>query len=254
MRQLMTPVIFLLLCAQLFAYNPESNEHIRFGEPSTKGRLLEKNGFVLMYDRTKKDPVWSSYHLKGSEIISGRVNPGAFRPDTSLPAAERTAREDYTGDYDKCPMAPVRDMAYSAKTYTEAFLLSNVCPMDRWLKRTSWTQLEENVRRFVSRSGDAWVITGPVFGYDGRKPRRIGRAGILVPTGFYKILLYQSKDGAFHSISFYMENKKPDRKPAGCLVSVREIEKKTGLNFFSVLPGPVQQILETSKDPGGFFE
>jgi endonuclease G len=145
-------------------------------------------------------------------------------------------------------------MAYSAKTYTEAFLLSNVCPMDKWLKRTSWSRLEESVRRFVARSGDAWVITGPVFEYDGKKPRRTGRTGILVPAGFYKILLYQSKDGSFHSISFYMENKKPDRKPEGCIVSVREIEKKTGFDFFNVLPGPVQQILETSKDPGGFFD
>lgn len=238
-------LIAILSAGVIFcAYSPSVNENTRFGSPGGKGKKLEKTGFTLLYDGVKKNPLWASYALKKENIIHGNIKPGAFKPDKALAPYEKTNKEDYPAKYDKCPMVPVIDMAGNLKTYSESFLLSNICPMNPALKRLKWRELEDWVRDLAQKYGELWVVTGPVFDYKGAKTAVLGRAKIACPTGFYKVILFQTKDYSFKSIGFYMDNAKQDKPLEAYMTSVDDVENRTGLDFFNLLPAEVQLIME----------
>jgi len=237
----------------LTGYTPDPEAHIRFGAPAGSGRILKKTGYVLMYGGSKKNPLWVSYHLKKGYIPQKELKNGTFKQDKSLPPELRTKRGDYPAKYDRCPMAPAVDLSYSDKTFGEAFVMSNFCPMEPWLKRGLWKEAEAKVRNFAQSQGGAFVVTGPVFDYKKGAKKTIGQSGIYVPTHFYKALLYQSADGGMHAFGLIMENKKPDKKLSAYSVSVDEIEKISGFDFFAELPAQVQDIIEKEKGfPAGF--
>ncbi len=240
--------LFILCFCMLFCgYVPAENENTRFGTPGGKGKKLVKTGFTAMYSGVKKNPVWVSYLLKKENIVSGSVKPGSFKSDKSLEPYEKTAKEDYPSKFDKCPMAPVLDMAYNPKLYSESFLLSNICPMNPSLKRLKWRELEDWVRKLSQKYGDVWVVSGPVFDYKDKKTATIGRAKIALPTGFFKVMLYQSKDYSFNSIGFYMDNSNQQKPLKEYMTSVDDIERRTGFDFFNLLPAEVQRIMKSNK-------
>lgn len=241
---------FLFVLFPLFiftAYTPDPEEHIRFGAPSGSGRILKKTGYVLMYAGSKKNPLWVSYHLKKGNIPEKALKSGTFMPDKALPPELRTKRNDYPAAFDRCPMAPAVDLSYSEKTFKEAFLMSNVCPMEPWLKRGIWKEFENKVRVFARSKGGAFVITGPVFDYAKGKKKLIKGTSIYVPTHFYKVVLYQSEDGGMHAFGFVIENRKPGKKITTYSATVDEVEKLTGFDFFAELPVQVQKIIEKEK-------
>lgn len=231
-------------CVVFCAYAPSEDDNIRFGNPGGKGKKIAKTGFTIMYDGIKKAPLWISYHLKKENIVINKMKPGVFRPDKALEPYERTLKEDYPPKFDKCPMAPILDMVYDPKIYSDAFLLSNTCAMNPDLKRIKWRELEEQVRALAEKYGSLWVVTGPVFDYKGKKIGVFGSRKIALPTGFYKVLLYQGKDNSFHSIGFYMDNTRQEKPLKTYMMAVDDIEKMTGLDFFSLLPVEVQAIME----------
>ncbi|GEM_PF-1371713 len=234
-------IIILFTALLISAYSTESNENIRFGAPSGGGKIIVKHGFVLSFDGALKDPLWVSYCLKKENLPqAGPGRNGVFKPDASLKESYRTSRADYPDAYEKCPMAPAVDMAYNKKAFADVFVLSNVCPMSPALKNKKWRELEEAVRGFVKKHGQAWVVTGPVFANGGKKQKRTGVARIAVPSGFYKVILYQSEDFAFHAAGFYMDNRAEDLPLASYMTSVTDIEAKTGLVFFGVFPPEVR--------------
>lgn len=244
-RHTLVIFIFVVLSSFVFCeYVPSENTSIRFGNPGGKGRLLKKTAFTLMYDSVRKCPLWASYRLDKKQITTGRVKPGSFKPDKSLKAFEQTQRNDYPAKVDKCPMVPVLDMAYDPQAYRESFLLSNTCPMNPLLKRFKWRELEDKVRKLAVLHGSLWVVTGPIFDYKNGKIAVIGSSKIAKPTGFFKVILYQAKDYSFHSAGFYMDNAKQEKPLDEYMTSVDDIESRTGLDFFNLLPAEVQVIME----------
>jgi endonuclease G, mitochondrial len=237
-------IFMLFSCLALCSNTPSENENTRFGSPGNKGKKLKRNGYTAMYDGIKKCPIWVAYLLKKENVVNNGVKPGAFKADKDLEPFERTSREDYPSKYDKCPMAPVLDLAHDPKTYAEGFLLSNVCAMNPFLKRFKWKELEVLARKIAAINSQVWVVTGPVFEYKGKKPAVFGSSKIALPTGFFKVMLYQSGDYSFNSFGFYMDNLKQDKPLAEYAVSVDKIEKMTGLDFFNLLPVEVQNIME----------
>jgi len=244
--KLKTTVIIIFASLLFSAYSTVDNDNIRFGAPRGGGVIIVKHGFVISYDKLLKSPLWSSYHLKKENISAAPNKPGAFLADNSLKAADRLSRGDYPSYYEKCPMAPVRDMAYDKKACSDAFKLSNVCLMSPGLKNGKWKELEGKVRDFVEARGGAWIVTGPVFDHTAKKQKRAGKAGIAVAKGFFKIILYQTKDYAFRTAGFYMDNTACPEPLSSYMTSVADIEAKSGLVFFPSFPPDVQVIMKKS--------
>ena len=233
------------------AYQPNSNEHVRFGFPSKKGVILYKKGFVVLYDVEKKQPAWVSYHLTGKYLEKPLPPVYSFRPDPALKDGQRAGLSDYKKcPYVRCRMAPLKDMSRSRAVMKECYLLSNVCPMDGRLYNGPWKELEEAAGRFAMQGNEAWVITGPVFkaGRGGKDAiKKFGDGKIWVPSQFFKIIFYQAKDGSFNADAFLFENRAQSGDIRAHALPVAELEKITGFMFLGKLPEEVGRLVKESK-------
>ena len=91
-----------------------------------------------------------------------------------------------------------------------------------------------------------YVVTGGVLS-DNLKT--IGKERVSVPNYFYKVLL--SKDGN-KMIGFLVPHQDSDKPLYEFVVSVDEIEKMTGIDFYPNLPDNVENQLEAKSDYKGW--
>jgi endonuclease G len=231
------------------------------GAPSYKGtepehEVLCRTGYVLSHNNQRLTPDWV-VELLTPERFSGNANRKSlgnpFKADPNLDADERATPADYVkSGYDQGHMAPAADMKFSEDAMRESFYLSNMVPqVGPGMNRGIWADLEALVRDWTCSKGQIVALTGPI--YDDAKPKMIpvGNPRVAVPTAIYKIAYAPSEGKA---VAFILPNKtvanhssRAEEILADYVVSVRDVEARTGLNFFTALPPRKQNIVEMSK-------
>lgn len=132
--------------------------------------------------------------------------------------------------YDRGHMAPSGDMADEKSQY-ESFSLANIIPQNSDNNRHLWEGIESTVRDLAKRSGELYVVTGPVF--HGSDLKRInGR--VMVPTYVFKAIYDPGKNEA---AAYLVKNA---AGKAYTSISIADLDKLTGLNVFPKLPTNVK--------------
>ena len=153
MKVLLKKFSIVLLLSLLISCESQI-DHLKYGIPSTNGKILEREGYVLLHDSLKKIPLWVSYHLTKKHLQGIQERVDRFKPDPDLLEGERAELSDYKGSgYDRGHMAPAGDMKRSLKVMLESFYLSNMCPQTPGLNRGQWKTLEEKIRDFTRAEG-----------------------------------------------------------------------------------------------------
>lgn len=131
----------------------------------------------------------------------------------------------------------------------ESFLLSNAVPQQGvGMNQGIWKDLEEKVRRWALERGELYVYTGPVYIISRKRLRSIGKNRVAVPTHVYKIVYDPNRDEA---ITFLMPNiKLKSSDMPHFIVTIRTLEKETGLNFLSDIEQIRQEMIENRKAEG----
>ncbi|HVE14427.1 MAG TPA: DNA/RNA non-specific endonuclease, partial [Elusimicrobiota bacterium] len=223
------------------APDPRLAEHLPFGLPGT-GELHVRDGYALSYDSWLKVPRWVGYRVSHEGLAGDAVRGDDFRPDPELKPHQSAQLEDYRrSGQQRGHMAPAGSMRHDPKRMSESFLLSNIAPQVRGVNVGLWRSLEARERAWAEARGDVFVMTGPAFlPVDGDKEIRfavIGNSRVAVPTHFWKIIARRAPDGSLETLAFLVPNHEGLAKDLGrYLVSVRELERVTGLDFFSALP------------------
>ncbi len=88
------------------------------------------------------------------------------------------------------------------------------------------------------------MITGGVLK---GKMKTIGKDKVAVPNEFYKVLLDYTKPET-KAIAFLMPHKDSNRPLYEFVVSIDELEQKTGIDFFPELPDTIETKLEASSN------
>jgi endonuclease G len=218
------------------------------GSPSV--RVLSRVAFTIGHDGVKRQPRWVAYHIKSEYVGLPALGKRKFVPDPELPEEESAKKSDYENSgYDRGHMAPFASVRRKddPRPEDESCYFSNICPQKPSLNRQIWSLLEERVRDWAKKYGEVWVVTGPIFGEDG-KTLPSGR--VAIPLSFYKIVA--RVDGEkIELLSFILSqdatSTAEDKKFTKFLVSVDEVEKATGLDFMSELPDEVENVLEAKK-------
>jgi len=90
------------------------------------------------------------------------------------------------------------------------------------------------------------VIDGPVFGQEAKRLA----CGVAVPTACFKIIV-EAERGQPKTLAFIMpQTVEGTESPGEFLTNVGEIEKETGLDFFSELPKDAQSRMEAETAKG----
>jgi len=222
-------------------------EYSKLGLPGRQGDLLCRKGYLLAHSREMKTPIWVIERLTAEKASGTIPRYNKFEPDPDLAEGDRAELSDYKGSgYDKGHMAPAADMRWDQQAMEECFFLSNMVPqVGKGMNQGIWKDLEERVRKWAIDRDELYIFTGPI--YEAGIAKTIGDNKVAVPTHLYKIIYDVHKTEA---IAFIMPNAKLNSTDMDkYIVSIRDVEQKTGLDFLSELDKNVQNVIETKKAP-----
>ena len=212
---------------------------------STNVSSIDYTAYRVYFNKVYHQPICVCYELLANR--SQRNLPYSKQYKTDINIQQSAQSSDYTNSgFDRGHLVPAADMRWDDKAINETYYMSNICPMRPELNRGLWLLLENKVRAWVERDQNLTIITGPIF-----RPitpadtiQRIGTTGVAVPTAFFKILLASTikhpraigfiipnQDGLHGDLSEYA-------------VSVDDIERQTGYDFFSILPDSIEERLQ----------
>lgn len=230
-------------------------------------RVLRNDAYLVGWSDVRVAPLWVVYRLDAKKDQYRLKRPEGFEPDwrSVLPLTPST----YTGTgYDRGHMAPNHAIAsiYGKEAQQQTFLMTNIAPQRPNLNRKLWQRLEAaEMDVLLPQAGTMWVIDGPIYGAQAqylstcqgwvvslmslRMP-----VCVAVPQSFYKILVVPGQQGRPTRVLAFIfpQEVRGDEPLDRYLVSVDDIERQTGLNFFPKLPEAQQKVLESSVDTAGW--
>lgn len=218
---------------------------------SSSKMLVKHQFFTLLYDEKHEQAAWVAYCLESFYPKGNTPRNDDFRPDLAVPTGSATP-SDYRGSgLSRGHLAPAGDFKFSREAMSETFLMSNMSPQERDFNAGIWNDLEQLVRYWVRRDKKLYIITGPVL--KDNLPK-IGKENkISVPEYYYKIVLdYQAPE--IKAIAFLMKNQDSNELVENFVVSIDEVERLTGIDFFSQLPDNEENILESMQDKNIWFK
>ncbi len=215
------------------------NGHVAFGIPGPEDQLLCREAYAVGYDYDKKIPAWVAYRLTPDSVNKKFKRSNKFKQDTSIPIQYRSTLSDYRGSgYDRGHMAASATVDSSYIAMLESFLLSNMVPQLPGLNRQGWRYLESYIREWTNERGKLYVVTGVLFEGD---HGTIGN-GVYVLTHFYKVVYDSVRQDA---ISFLLPHRNISKSEIPAfIVSVDEIERRTGLDFNRLLDDVIEDEVE----------
>lgn len=183
-------------------------------------------GFSLNYSGVSKTPIWVAEHLTPQRLSTKIAREDHFHEETRLPLKLRSQLADYRGSgYDRGHMAPNGDMSDKASQF-DSFSLANISPQTPENNQNTWREIEESLRSMVKKyKTDAYVVTGPIYAQQKVKTIKVGHS-VLVPSHFYKAVYFPQIGMA----SAYLSAN--DRSMSAKVISICELEEKTGINIF----------------------
>ncbi len=179
-------------------------------------------------------------------------------------------------------LAPARDMARTDDIERSSYLLTNMAPMvHNGFNNGLWGSLEGRVRQWVEARGELTIIIGPVFL---SSPRQIdppvseaersvaavqavvmaqppvarqviynvvGEGEVAAPTAMFKVVIDMRDPREPQVIAFLVPHfRQIGADLADYLVSVRDIERVTGLDLLSELEDEIEHSVEAVRAPG----
>ena len=206
-----------------------------------QGQIIQRTGYTLSYNAKNKTPQWVAWELTKEETRGNEERTNEFQPDSDVMGAKVVTYDYSHSGYDRGHMAPAGDMKWSKKAMEESFYMSNICPQDHNLNTEDWNDLEMKSREWARRYGKVYIVCGPI--YNGTREEYIGDHRVKVPDAFFKVILINDTRKQC-ALGFYFENEAGERPLTEYLTSVDELEKLTGLDFFSALPDEEENLLE----------
>lgn len=208
-------------------------------------QMLRRTGYTASYNKATKLPNWVAWHLTADRTTGPAKRSGVdFQADMDVPAPRAEDSDYYGSGYDRGHMCPAADNKYSEKAMEESFLFTNMCPQNGNLNRGDWNEMEQACRRWAKEYGGVYVVCGPIL-YKG-KHKTIGKNKVVVPEAFFKVVLRTGETPK--AIGFIYKNAEGNRPKGDYVNTVDEVERITGIDFFTSLPDDVENKVEATAD------
>lgn len=207
--------------------------------------------YSVEWDTNKHAQRWSCYQMYES-VMARLVSryQGGYPNDVFLPLAYHLDPDPYVrSGYDHGHILPSADRMASAQSNEQTFYMTNMQPQVHAFNAGLWEKMEDQVRTWAERFDTLYVCKGGtidkeenIMGYLGADANMIP-----VPKYFFMALLGKSSTG-YTAVGLWVEHR--DDYPSNASVSnyvvnIRDLEQKTGLDFFHNLPDTVEEQVET---------
>lgn len=208
-------------------------------EPLSKGEIVKHTYYTLAYSEADEQAYWVYYHLTPELINGTQSRTDDFRADPSVSTGSASL-DDYKGSgYDRGHLCPAADMTLNKTSMSESFYLSNMSPQNPSFNRGIWSKLEDRVRQWVGEYGDLYVVSAGVLN---DKLGAIGANEVTIPKAYYKVI-YSERNGM---IALILPNQGSTTGLDQFVVSIDEVERQTGIDFFSGLDDRIENQMEST--------
>lgn len=233
---------------ELPAVNPSDDGTGFYTHNMTVGKYSGRN-YSILYDYSARVSRWVAYPLNKSLIGSGS-RTDQWSLDPKVPAdSQPILYGGFSRGYQRGHQLPSADRyEYSANVST--FYFTNMTPQRGELNEQAWASLEGYVRNWSYQFDTLYVVTGAdiagstEFAYDNDGKQ------VTVPVGYFKALLGYKKGGTlgitgstggYTAIAFYFKHQyySDSAIMSTQAMTVDELEKMTGYDFFVNLPAAI---------------
>lgn len=207
--------------------------------------------YSVEWDTQKKSQRWSCYQMYRSIAEAHtkryRSKKNQYPQDSKLPAAFQFASDPYwrTG-YDHGHICPSADRLGSADANYQTFFLTNMQPQVNGFNAQVWANMEKQLRIWDRDDfrDTLYVCKGGTIDKQ-NQILTITSKGLIVPKYFYMAILCKNKSG-YKALGFWIEHEANDDTDLGkYVVSIQELERKTGIDFFCNLPDNIERRVES---------
>jgi endonuclease G len=224
----------------------ESRSVKEYTPQTSLGYKIQHRYYTLSYSSKHRQAEYAYYYLSPESIRGGQERTDDFRIDPKV-KSNPVKSTDYQGSgYDRGHLCPAADMALNLTAMSETFFMSNMSPMSASFNRGIWSRLEDWVREEALGNSGLYVVTGPILS----KSCGSIKGSITVPCAYYKIVFTGGSQPKM--LGFVLSNAGASGSLQAFAVSVDEIEKRTGLDFFPQLENTLEQSLESKVSLSGW--
>lgn len=214
-------------------------------------RASGKVNYSLEYDVTKLHSRWVAFSFDAATAEDNVRRSDAWSWDPKIPAAYDTSNFFRRSGYSRGHLVASEDRTFSQAANEQTFYYTNMSPQLQTHNAGIWHRLENRVqewardRAFCDR---LYVAKGGTIRDDQVEAERI--KGKMVVPRYYWMALVVKKGKTYEGIAFLTEHRNYGKGEHidGLMLSIRELEQFTGLDFFYHLPDDIEQAVETT-DP-----
>ncbi|MFL5764879.1 MAG: DNA/RNA non-specific endonuclease [Bacteroidia bacterium] len=212
--------------------------------PETKktDQIIRHLAYALCYEEKYEQARWVAYRLTSAMVEkSAEERTDDFREDKEVPTGSASPDDYKKSGYDRGHLCPAGDMAWSERSMSESFYMSNMSPQAPKFNRGIWKTLESDVRDWAGRFDELYIVAGGVLK---DSLETIGEDKVAVPKYFYKVIL-DVKGPEKKAIAFVMPNEGSKNSVFDYAVTIDSVERLTDINFFPALPDDLENDLES---------
>lgn len=227
--------------------------------------------YTIAYDTSKYATYWVAYNLKSSHMGSlSRPDDWDYDTSSGAPATKYQVNVDNTystyndgAGHAKGHMIPNASRNGIKNMQLQTFYYTNSVPqIHTGFNSGIWSSLEGALQT-IGKSEEIFIVTGTAFSKVGES-KTISYTStpsdsdkrVPIPNYFYKVVLKvnsTSNPTSAKAIGFWFQNKAySDTGYSSYAVSVDQIEKWTGLNFFVNLPDTIEESAESNTSWSSF--
>ena len=211
-----------------------SGEPVRSAPPAPKDLVtLNRGDFLVGWSPSLRHPVWAAYHVPSKLRFEAGKRP-AYTKDRSVESSPLPADYAHAG-YDRGHMVPNFAIAtrFGQDAQKKTFQMTNIAPQSPGLNRGPWREMEHRIAEFwTQKYGEMWVIVGAIPGTQTLPAAK----NVSVPAQFYMVVVGQTSEGVRALAVLLDQNAKRGDFPVHNIVTIDELEKLSGLEFFPDMP------------------
>jgi DNA/RNA endonuclease G (NUC1) len=239
--------------------------HLEFGAPLNVPAgevVLNKTQYVSGYNPTRGGPDWVSWNINSSQF-GAAPRCDCFSADLTLPNdVYHVVDFDYrNGGYDRGHMVQSESRTTTDQENATTFLLTNILPQAAANNQGPWSKFENALNDMARNDGkEIYVVAGGIYSDTARTLKNEGK--VLIPITTWKVAVIMPGGEGLANVQSPSDltviaiNMPNDTSVAkgdtfrnsawqSYQISVDSLESLTGYDFLSLIPNPLEEIIES---------
>ena len=201
---LLASMLIFIGCGSTEVIQQEDNSRTAIKSQFLNGTLcdtiIDKEFLEICYSYEYKAAKSVAYTLDGDLVNELNIKERPFfYEETLLAPTQRAKYSDYTNSgYDRGHLAPDATFDWSSESLEATYSLANIVPQVPEVNQDMWVKVEKYARDMAVELGSVNILN--IVKYN-TTPNRIGKSGIAVSKGFYKVLY--NNDESYKECYYY---------------------------------------------------